>query len=291
MHLFSHSDIINDLKFTQDGSLQLMSASSDETIKFWNICQDGNMYKTLKGHINKVNMCDWSPVAKLVCSVGQNRQAFIWETENYKLKHSLKGHLHNVSSCMFSPDGALVVTASYDTKICLWNPYTGELIRQFNHMLPPPRLIYASGDNGAYVRSFAFNKEGTHLVSICDDKKIRVWSLASRRVTPIAVGEMSGLGQSCTYSSTHRTIMVGTKTGHVDVYKYNSTTPRLVDLCRKVINLQISQPASELHLPKELISFISYNDISDEPNKMTRVLDQSTTVSPNLMMNKTALFS
>jgi hypothetical protein len=37
-------------------------------------------------------------------------------------------------------------------------------------MLPPPRLIYAGGDNGAFVRALAFSKEGDHLVSICDDK-------------------------------------------------------------------------------------------------------------------------
>ena len=170
--LFDHTDLVNDLKFTQDGSLQLASASSDETIKLWNIFEDGNMYKTLKGHIGKVNACDWSPVAKMLCSAGVNRQAYIWDTENFKLLHTLRAHLHNVSSCQFSPDGALVATGSYDTKICIWNPFTGTLIKQFFHMLPPPRLIYAGGDNGAFIRSLAFSKEGDHIVSICDDKYI-----------------------------------------------------------------------------------------------------------------------
>jgi WD repeat/SOCS box-containing protein 1 len=129
--LFDHTDMVNDLKFTVDGSLQLASASSDETIKLWNIYEDGNMYKTIKGHhAGKINCCDWSPTAKLLCSVGINRQAYIWDTESFKLKHTLRGHLHNVSSCKFSPDGALLATGSYDTKILIWNPYSGVAIKQ-----------------------------------------------------------------------------------------------------------------------------------------------------------------
>lgn len=263
MNLYDHRQVINDIKFTQDGSLQLMSASNDETIKLWNLYEDGNMYHTFKGHIGKVNMCDWSPTAKLVCSAGMNRQAYVWDTATMKLKHTLKGHLHTVSSCLFSPDGALVVTASYDTKICLWNPFSGEMIKQFNHMLPPPRLIYAGGDNGAYIRDISFSREGSHLLSVCDDKKIRMWSLSSRSPYPIVAGEMKDIGVSCAYSSLTRTVVVGTRTGHLDLYKTPVNAPKLTDLCRKVVNRHISQPVSELHLPKELKKFLSYDEIRD----------------------------
>lgn len=265
MTLNDHKDMINDIKFSQDGSLQLMSASSDETLKLWNMYEDGNMYKTFKGHIGKVNMCAWSPVSKQVVSVGVNRQAFIWDTQSFKLKFSLKGHLHNVSSCVYSPDGALVATACYDTKICLWNPYNGQLIKQFFHMLPPPRLIYAGGDNGAYIRDFSFSKEGDHLISICDDKKIRVWSMVKRTIHPIAIGEMDKIGYSCAYSSSNRTILVGTKTGEVDVYKTPIIVSRLIELCRKVVNKNIRQPVDEIILPGELKRHLAYDDISDQP--------------------------
>lgn len=69
--LFDHSDLVRDLKFTKDGSLQLASVSRDETIKLWNMYDDGNMYKTLKGHVGWVNACDWSPTTKMLCSVGE----------------------------------------------------------------------------------------------------------------------------------------------------------------------------------------------------------------------------
>jgi WD repeat/SOCS box-containing protein 1 len=60
-----------------------------------------------------------------------NRQAYLWDTETYKIKHILKGHMNEVVNCEFSSDGALLATASYDTKIFIWNPYTGLLMKQF----------------------------------------------------------------------------------------------------------------------------------------------------------------
>jgi hypothetical protein len=168
--LYDHKDIVRGLKFTKDGSLQLASASYDETIKLWDMLDDGNMYKTLKKHVGYVYACDWSPTASLLCSVGSNRQAYIWNTENYEIKHTLKGHFHDIVTCEFSPDGAILATGSYDTTIILWNPFTGELIRQFCHVLPRPRFIYAGGDNGGHIRSLAFSKNADYLLSICDDK-------------------------------------------------------------------------------------------------------------------------
>jgi WD40 repeat protein len=88
--LFDHSDHVRHLKFTQDGSLQLCSASADSTLKLWNMYDDGNMYMTLKGHDGLVNACDWSPVDNFLCSVA-NRDVFIWSTDTYAIVHRLKG--------------------------------------------------------------------------------------------------------------------------------------------------------------------------------------------------------
>lgn len=128
--LCDHKEIIKDLKFSKDGSFQLASVSKDSKIKLWNMYDDGNMYKTLNGHVGTINSCDWSPNAPLFCSVGVNRQAFIWDMSNFTIKIRLNGHQHDVVSCEFSSDGGLLATASFDTTVCLWNPYNGILIKQ-----------------------------------------------------------------------------------------------------------------------------------------------------------------
>lgn len=269
LYLFDHQDCLNDLKFTKDGSLQLASVSNDQTIKLWNLYDDGNMYKTLQGHVGKVLSCDWSPTHQLLVSVGVNRQAYIWDTDKFSVKHTLKGHLNDVVTCQFSPDGCLCATGSYDTKICLWDPYTGALIRNFYHVLPPPRFIYASGFNDAFIRSLSFCKGGDHLVSICDDKKLRIWSLTNRSAHPLAeTTQFKGI--CCAYSSDNRLIMVGTKLGYVDVYEAPVVIQRLVDLCRKVVNQYVDhEKINKLALPNELKRFLQYDDIRDHPVSST----------------------
>lgn len=262
--LFDHKDLVTSLKFSKDGTLQLASASRDETIKLWNMNDDGNMYKTLKGHVSWINAIDWSPVAPMLCSVGVNRQAFVWDTKTFTIRHRLNGHLHDVVSCEFSPDGALLATASYDTKIFLWDPYSGRPIRVFYHVLPPPRFIYAGGHNGSYVTSLAFSSYGDHLVSICDDKKIRIWSVCTRNAEAIAEGAHND-ALCCAYSTSTRAIMAGTKHGQVDVYETPLIIQRLKHLCRVVVNKQMDRDGiRRLHLPNELKKYLNYEDIMDK---------------------------
>ena len=55
-----------------------------------------------------------------------------------------------------------------------------------------------------------------------------------------------------------------TKNGQVDVYKVPLIIPKLVDICRKIVNQIIDQPVYELNLPKELKKFLLYDDIRDD---------------------------
>jgi WD repeat/SOCS box-containing protein 1 len=48
--LKDHRDIVKSLDFAPDGSLNLLSASRDGTVKFWDLNDDGNMYKSLRAN-------------------------------------------------------------------------------------------------------------------------------------------------------------------------------------------------------------------------------------------------
>ena len=93
--------------------------------KIWDLRDDGNMFKTLKGHSLEVFWCCWSPNARLLASAGGGKSVLIWNMENYTLARTLAGHQHNVGCCEFSPDGAVLASASWDTRVILWDPYTG----------------------------------------------------------------------------------------------------------------------------------------------------------------------
>ena len=49
------------------------SVSRDGTLKLWDLQDDGNMRKTLKGTSKWIYSCAWSPDATMICTVGDSR--------------------------------------------------------------------------------------------------------------------------------------------------------------------------------------------------------------------------
>lgn len=73
LNLMDHTEIVRDLTFAPDGSLILVSASRDKTLRVWDLKDDGNMMKVLRGHQNWVYCCAFSPDSSILCSVGAGK--------------------------------------------------------------------------------------------------------------------------------------------------------------------------------------------------------------------------
>ncbi|KAL0973331.1 hypothetical protein UPYG_G00202040 [Umbra pygmaea] len=73
LNLVDHTDIVRDLTFAPDGSLVLVSASRDKTLRVWDLKDDGNMVKVLRGHQNWVYCSTFSPDSSVLCSVGAGK--------------------------------------------------------------------------------------------------------------------------------------------------------------------------------------------------------------------------
>lgn len=259
VYLLDHGDLVRDLKFSKDASLMLASTSDDSTIKLWNMHDDGNMFKTLVAHSAPVFACDWSPKCNLLVSAGANRQAFIWNMQSFEVQHTLKGHLNDVSTCGFAPDGSVVATGSYDTRICLWNSFTGQLIRQFFHLNPCPGIIYAGSQNEHYVRSLSFDRSN-NLISMCDDGKLRIWSLESSGDCKYEQDHKHG--STMCYSTRSRILFVGNNNGYLYKYQIQVPIPKLTILCRNLINSHLvdtHRSIDNLNLPNKLKQLLKYH--------------------------------
>ena len=78
MVLVDHTGAICDTQFAPDGSLRLLSASMDGSLKLWDIEDDGNMSHTFRIKSSKAMMgCTWSPDSKMICGVGEPRSVSI----------------------------------------------------------------------------------------------------------------------------------------------------------------------------------------------------------------------
>lgn len=73
LNLMDHTDVVRDLTFAPDGSLMLVSASRDKTLRVWDLKDDGNMVKVLRAHQNWVYCSAFSPDSSTLCSVGAGK--------------------------------------------------------------------------------------------------------------------------------------------------------------------------------------------------------------------------
>ncbi|XP_053502350.1 WD repeat and SOCS box-containing protein 1 [Ictalurus furcatus] len=256
LNLMDHTDIVRDLTFAPDGSLVLVSASRDKTLRVWDLKDDGNMMKVLRGHQNWVYCSAFSPDSSVLCSVGAGKAVFLWDMDKYTLIRKLEGHHNDVVSCEFSPDGALLATASYDTRIIVWDPHTATILLELGHLFPPPSPIFAGGANDRWVRSVAFCHDGRHIASITDDRLVRFWSIDEK--SPQAIASLTN-GLCCAFSTDGSVLAAGSRDGSVHFWACPRSVSSLQHLCRMALRRVLStQQVYALSIPQCTQDYLAY---------------------------------
>ncbi|KAF6278705.1 WD repeat and SOCS box containing 2 [Rhinolophus ferrumequinum] len=255
LNLSGHQDVVRDLSFTPSGSLILVSASRDKTLRIWDLNKHGKQIQVLSGHLQWVYCCSISPDCSMLCSAAGEKSVFLWSMRSYTLIRKLEGHQSSVVSCDFSPDSALLVTASYDTDVIMWDPYTGERLRSLHHtQLDPP--MDDSDVHISSLRSVCFSPEGLYLATVADDRLLRIWALELK--TPIAFAPMTN-GLCCTFFPHGGVIATGTRDGHVQFWTAPRVLSSLKHLCRKALrSFLTTYQVLALPIPKKMKEFLTY---------------------------------
>uniref|UniRef100_A0A8D2AMP2 Uncharacterized protein n=1 Tax=Sciurus vulgaris TaxID=55149 RepID=A0A8D2AMP2_SCIVU len=63
LNLSGHQEVVRDLSFTPSGSLILVSASRDKTLRIWDLNKHDEQIQVLSGHLRWVYCCSISPTA------------------------------------------------------------------------------------------------------------------------------------------------------------------------------------------------------------------------------------
>ncbi|XP_044131752.1 WD repeat and SOCS box-containing protein 2 isoform X1 [Bufo gargarizans] len=256
-NLSGHQDVVRDLSFTKNGSLTLVTASRDKTLRIWDLKKDGKLVQVLSGHVQWVYCCSISQDCSMLCSAAGENVVLLWSMRSYTLIRKLVGHQNSVVSCDFSPDSALLVTASYDTTLILWDPYTGEKLRQFLHVPLAPDMDYSSVEPQlTALRSVCFSPEGLHLASLADDRFLRVWSLELQE--PLTAAPVNN-GLCCTFFPQGGILATGNRDGHVQFWTSPRILPSLRHLCRmKLRHFLTTYQVLALPIPGKIKDFLIY---------------------------------
>jgi WD40 repeat protein len=117
---FAHQGWVKSVVWTPDGK-QLISASQDQTIKFWNSSKGTPIGQPCTGHTHDINSLAISSDASFIVTVSFDKTVRLWNTESHKQIGQRLKHTTCVSSIAISPNGELLVIGDYDGNLQLWS--------------------------------------------------------------------------------------------------------------------------------------------------------------------------
>ena len=123
--LQGHSDWVLSVAFAPDGQT-LASASSDQTIRLWDLNNPDANPTILQGHSDWVHSVAFAPDGQTLASASDDQTIRLWDLNNPDANPTiLQGHSDWVRSVTFAPDGQTLASASDDQTIRLWPTLEG----------------------------------------------------------------------------------------------------------------------------------------------------------------------
>ncbi|NJM23326.1 MAG: WD40 repeat domain-containing protein [Richelia sp. SM1_7_0] len=179
------SNLSIEQKFSQSIAItpdSLNAISSSYNIIYIRNIENGDEIIRLLGHNDSVNTIAASSNGKYIISGSSDKTIRVWnlKTKEYLI---LKGHTEAVNSVIVSYDSRYCLSASGDKTIKIWNIETEEniSIRDINNTLLKPNTTPFCHTTA--VTSIGISLDGRRIVSISEDKNIKVWNITNYSLT------------------------------------------------------------------------------------------------------------
>lgn len=200
--LRGHDHTISGLAFIGPTDAQLASCSRDTTVRLWEVSTGFGQRSLVGAHTDWVRCIATSADGALLASGGSDRLVAVWALDTCAPVAVLREHSHVVEAVAFPPPGvavkidgnkggstglgsengeasaglqsqgsaeeAYLVSGSRDKTIMLWNARTGQCLLRL-------------ADHENWVRSVRFHPSGQFLLSVSDDRSLRVFDIAKAR--------------------------------------------------------------------------------------------------------------
>ena len=139
----AHDEDVNCLSFSKFDSFMLVTGSSDQTVKLWDMRNLAKPMHVMEGHHGPVMQVAWSPTTETVVgSCGEDRRVHLWDISRIGEEQTAED----------AEDGA-------------------------------PELLFIHGGHTAKVSEFSFNEHDDWTVcSVSEDNIVQIWQMAENLV-------------------------------------------------------------------------------------------------------------
>ncbi|MEO0731219.1 MAG: WD40 repeat domain-containing protein [Bacteroidota bacterium] len=161
--LVGHAGAIRGVAFSPDG-FYLASAGADKQAIIWNLV-NGRQEKTFADHLYPLTGVAYVSDEELL-TAAEDHQLRRWSVGREELLEVMAEHVGAICQLRWSRVARMAITGGTDAKIVGWNAITGS---------PKLKLGGHRGD----VRALAFTANGTLLASGGEDRRLKLWDLAS----------------------------------------------------------------------------------------------------------------
>ena len=200
---------VQSIEFSPNGT-SFVTAGADAKILFWDLDQ-ADPVSELLGHQGKVNMIAFGIDGSTLVSGGSDGKWILWDAISKKMIFQRQEHEDQVTAVALSPDGALLATGSADKTFKIWRTKDATLVTSVSaheknltdivfHPHKPllatsgqeglvkiwdltnsqkPNLLHAIVGHTDIVHQIFFDGDGEKLVSVSQDKTVRLWEVSS----------------------------------------------------------------------------------------------------------------
>jgi WD40 repeat protein len=209
--LFGHEQPVHKMAFSQDSSL-LVSASSDDTVRVWDLSRDGIQKIQMRGHSDVISSVAISLDKERIASGSADGTVRIWDTSKEAAINVLQGSAGDFVTLSFSPDRRILAAGAEDKTIRLFDLIANKEVLKINSFdgeakylsfdSQSQRLFVACEraisiwtvvkdlevrtliDNGKSLSSVAFSPDGEFLAAASHDSYIHIWDFKKKH--PVA---------------------------------------------------------------------------------------------------------
>lgn len=145
----------------------LATVSNDEQVRIYNL-DDFTLIQEFKANTNGVGSISFSPDGSTLITGGRDAHLNIYNVFDCSLIQKFPAHLFAIYQIVFHPTEPFFATASRDKSIKIWRAEDYSLFKVLS-------IDKAKEGHILSVNDIAWSNDGKHLLSVSDDKFVKIW--------------------------------------------------------------------------------------------------------------------